>query len=79
MRIVEFPLVFIRERVAAASVIGCVTVLFLLSSYTSNISARLQVEPMEKHAQPTLRQAQLDRLPLLFLGSCCQECHGESQ
>jgi len=55
MRIVKFPLVFVREGVAAALVIGCVTVLFLLSSYTSNISAHLQVEPMEKHAQPTLR------------------------
>ena len=79
MRIVEFPLVFICEEVAAASVIGCITALFLLSSYTSNISAHLQLIPMEKHAQPTLRQAQLNHLPLLFLGSCCQECHRESQ
>ena len=32
MRIVEFPLVVIREGVAAALVVGCVTIVFLFSS-----------------------------------------------
>jgi len=57
MRIVEFPLVVIREGVAPASVIGCVTTVFLLSSSTSNISAHLQVEIMATNAQSTVKRA----------------------
>ena len=57
MRTVEFPLVFIREGVAAASVIGCIKILFLLSSPTSNISAHLQVEIMTTNAQSTVKRA----------------------
>ena len=57
MRIVEFPLVVIREGVAAASVIGCVTIVFLLSSPTDNISAHLQVKIMAMNAQSTVKRA----------------------
>ena len=57
MRIVEFPLVVIREGVAAASVIGCVTIVFLLSSPTDNISAHLQVKIMATNAQSTVKRA----------------------
>jgi len=57
MQIVEFPLVVIREGVAAALVIGCVTIVFLLSSPTSNISAHLQVETMATNAQSTMKRA----------------------
>jgi len=57
MRIVEFPLVVIREGVAAALVIGCVTIVFLLSSPTNNISAHLQVKIMATNAQSTVKQA----------------------
>jgi len=57
MRIVEFPLVVIREGVAAALVIGCVTILFLLSSPINNISAHLQVKIMATNAQSTVKRA----------------------
>jgi len=57
MRIVEFPLVVIREGVAPASVIGCVTIVFLLSSPTDNISAHLQVKIMATNAQSTVKRA----------------------
>jgi len=57
MRIAEFPLVVIREGVAATSMIGCVTILFLLSFPTSNISAHLQVEIMTTNAQSTVKRA----------------------
>ena len=57
MRIVEFPLVVIREEVASTSMIGCVTILFLLSFPTSNISAHLQVEIMTTNAQSTVKRA----------------------
>ena len=57
MRIVEFPLVVIREGVAPASVIGCVMIVFLLSSPTDNISAHLQVKIMATNAQSTVKRA----------------------
>jgi len=57
VRIVEFPLVVIREGVAPASVIGCVTIVFLLSSPTDNISAHLQVKIMATNAQSTVKRA----------------------
>ena len=56
MQIVEFPFVVIREGVAAASVVGCVTVVFLLSSPTNNISAHLQVKIMATNAQSTVKR-----------------------
>jgi len=57
MRTVEFPLVVIREGVVATSVIGCVKILFLLSSPTSNISAHLQVEIMATNVQSAVKRA----------------------
>jgi len=57
MRIVEFPLVVIREGVVPASVIGCVTIVFLLSSPTDNISAHLRVKIMATNAQSTVKRA----------------------
>jgi len=53
----EFPLVVIREGVATALVIGCVRIVFLLSSPTNNISAHLQVEIMATNAQSTVKRA----------------------
>ena len=57
MRIVEFPLVVICEGVAPALVIGCVTIVFLLSSPTDNISAHLRVKIMATNTQSIVKRA----------------------
>jgi len=57
MRIVEFPLVVIREGVLPASVIGYNHDRVLALIPTSNISAYLQVEIMATNMQSTVKRA----------------------
>jgi len=67
MRIVEFPPIVTREAVAAALMIGCVTILFFLSPSPRNISAHSlgskiianQDESAMPRAIPSSRQVSL--------------------